>query len=203
MISITIRFGADLIGPALAGDQRAFERLFSGLEPVIRASVRRKLRDWHPAKTLGPYDNDDLAQEIWLILLKDDGKRLRAYDPNRGASLKSYVGIVAKTETGQLLRRQQAHKRGGGVQHHDLDEARGLTGGTDPEAWMIGRDLAERVRQQLLASLAPKGQLVYAHVYEDALSPAEAARLMNVTTQVVYNWQHKIRSIVRGLLPTE
>lgn len=190
---------ADLVGPALAGDRRAVARLVERLMPVIRATVRVALRK-AAHRRLGPYDGDDLAQEIWLLLIRDDGKRLRAYDPTRARTLEGYVAMIARTEATHLLKREQAARRGGGAAHDDIDDARGVSGGIDPEQATLGAELATRLRALLRDALPERGRLVFAHIYVDGRTPAEAARLMQVNTQVVYNWQHKIRGIIRDQL---
>lgn len=187
---------ADLVAPALAGDRKATARLVARLLPVIRATVRKVIRK-HEHRRIGPYDGDDLTQEIWLLLLRDDGKRLRAYDRNRAASLEGYVAMIARTEATHLVRREQTGGRGHGELQDSLDDAQHVRGGTDPEAEAISAELADRLRRRLSAELPARGQLVFALLYTDRLTPAEAAAVMKVNVQVVYNWQHKIRGIIR------
>lgn len=190
---------AALIEPALAGDRRAAARLVKRLMPVIRSTAWQVLRRNGHRRT-GPHDADDLAQAIWLLLIKDDGRRLRAYDPARARTLEGYVAMVTRTESAHILARERAARRGGDAEHTDIDDARGLAGGDHPEASAIGAELAERLRGVLRDGLSERGQLVFAHVYVDGRTPAEAAALMQVNTQVVYNWQHKIRGLIRAAL---
>ena len=70
----------------------------------------------------------------------------------------------------------------------------------NPEAQAIAQDLALRLGAHLKASLPARGQLVYRYVWEDGRSPTEIATLMNVERQVVYNWQHRVRDLVRAFL---
>ncbi|MCA9541971.1 MAG: sigma-70 family RNA polymerase sigma factor [Myxococcales bacterium] len=197
VVALVASATADLVPQALAGNRRAIARLVSALMPVIRATVRQALRRMSHRR-LGPYDGDDLSQEIWLLLIADEGRRLRAFDPTRSQSLEGYVAMVARTESTHLLRREQAARRGGAEQHTDLNHARAATEGGDPEARLIDRDLVARLRAHLHAELPDKGRLVFAHLYVDGRSPADTAALMRVNTQVVYNWQHKIRALLRA-----
>ncbi len=191
--------GAVLLDAALSGDRKAIDGLVSRLMPVVRAICRRVL-ERRAGRRLGPYDGDDLVQEVWLILMRDDAQRLRQYDAARGSSLESYVAMVARSEAAKVLRREQAAKRGGGAEIGALDDARGVAGGYDPEAVALGRSLQADLQSHLAEQLAPKGRLILRLLYADGLSPAEAAQTIGCTTQVVYNWQHKIRTLIRARL---
>jgi len=191
--------GAVLLEAALAGDRRAVDGLVQRLMPVVRAICRRVL-ERRAGRRLGPYDGDDLVQEVWLILMRDDAARLRQWDAARGSSLESYVAMVARSEASKVLRREQAVKRGGGAEIGALDGAREVAGGDDPEAVALGRSLQADLDRFLTESLAPKGRLILRLLYADGLSPAEAARAVGCTTQVIYNWQHKIRTLIRDRL---
>lgn len=190
--------GAALLQPALRGDRRAIDGLVERLMPIVRAICRRVI-DRRMGRR-GPYDGDDLVQEVWLCLMRDDAARLRQWDPARGSSLESYVAMVSRSEASKVLRREQAVKRGGDADIGALEDARGVAGGHDPEAVAVGRSLQADLDSHLAEQLAPKGRLILRLLYTDGLSPPEAARAIGCTTQVVYNWQHKIRSLIRARL---
>ncbi len=199
VILVALASGARLLDAALSGDRRAIDGLVERLMPVVRAICRRVI-ERRSGRRAGPYDGDDLVQEVWLILMRDDAERLRQWDPERGASLESYVAMVARSEAGKVLRLEQAARRGGGAEIRALDDARGVAGGHDPEAVALGRSLQADLDAHLADNLAPKGRLILRLLYSDGLSPAEAARSVGCTTQVIYNWQHKIRRLIKARL---
>lgn len=181
---------------AMGGDERAMRRLVDRLEPVIRATVWHVIRR-HAWRRIGPNDVDSLTQDIWERLLADDGKRLRAYDPNRARTLEGYVAMIARTEATHIVKREQTQSRGRGELQASIDDGCTVAADTDPEAEAIGSEVIERVHQRLDERLPEFGRLVFALLYEDDRSPAEAAAVLGVKVQVIYNWQHKIRRIVR------
>jgi RNA polymerase sigma-70 factor (ECF subfamily) len=187
-----------LIDRALAGERKAFDALAQKLLPPMRATIRFLLG--RRRGRLGPYDGDDLVQEIWLLLWRDDGRRLKAYDPSRGASLETYVSLVTRTAATNLLAREQAERRGKGKVHTDIADAHALSGTDDPEEHVLTADLRRRLWAHLQDALGPRGLLVLKFVYEDGLSVAETARAMGAKPQVVYNWQHKIRGLIRDFM---
>lgn len=136
---------------------------------------------------------------MWLSLIAEGGRKLRAFDPERG-TLEDFVGRTAEREVIDRWRRTMAEKRGGKAQAADPEAIERVEGGSDPEQKAIGQDLSERLHAHLRENLSEKGMLVFRYVFTDGRPPAEAARLMQVNVQVVYNWQHKIRGLVRTFL---
>ncbi len=187
-----------LVTRALGRDRASVRVLVRRLLPVIRAVVGHGLR-----RRGGRVQSDleDYTQDIWLALLADDGRRLRAYDPARGASFEGYVGVVAERELADRLRRETAKRRGG--DHTAVDsEALGRVPGdvADPEAATSARRQAEALRAHIDRALPERGRLVFRYLYVDGRGVAEVAAALGVKTQVVYNWQHRIRNEARTVL---
>ncbi len=188
-----------LVGRALGGHRGAMRMLVRRLVPVIRSRVSGYLT--RRGGRLGARDIDDMTQDIWLKLLEDDGRLLRAYDAERGKSLEGYVGLTCRRELWRRARALGAERRGGGQADAPLEAAASAANeGPDPEAVAVGRDLLDGLHGHLHAALSERGRLVFALVYEDQMGPAEAAEAMGVKTQVVYNWMHKIRGLTRDYL---
>ena len=189
----------DLVAPALSGDKRSLSRLVDRLLPLVRAITRRVLNRWSGSR-VGPHDGDDLVQEVWLRLFREDGARLRGFDPSRGMSFRNYIALVARTEAGQVLKREQAGKRGGGLEPVQFEEGRSAGTQGSPEEAAIARQSSADLLEHLDAHLGPKGKLVLRYIYGDGVSVNETAQAMGVKPQVVYNWQHKIRGLIRDHL---
>lgn len=190
---------ADLIRLALKGQSTAVRLMTRRLLPVIHARVGAYFSR-RAGRRVAAHDAEDLAQEIWTELLRDDGRLLRAYDPQRGKTLEGYVGLLCRRE---LWRREQEAgrlKRGSGAPADDLDDVPVPDGLPGPERDVLGRDLAATLRAHLHAVLPPRGRAVLAFVFEDELDPKEAASALGVELQVVYNWQHRIRQESRAFL---
>jgi len=77
------------------GAWQAFVRRYAGL---IVAAVRAVARDTG--------DVEDLAQEVFLRLCKDDFRLLRSYDPSR-AGLSTWITIVARSTARDAMRRKR------------------------------------------------------------------------------------------------
>ena len=193
-----------LIRAAIAGDEAARMLLGKRIRPVLRARVRQFLKGRRPPR-LGPDDCEDLMQLIWLRLTENRGRLLRQFDPERGMGLEGFVGLIARRELYRRQRELQAQRRGGGDTPVELAQA-----GSEPaaDAACPERRVAEREQVDLLVrhlgqQLPARGKLIFSALYVDELSVAETARMLNVQTQVVYNWQHRIRVLARAYLTGE
>jgi len=188
-----------LIRKALGGRKGALRILVRRLLPVIRARARDYLN--RRGGSLGPHEVDDLMQDVWLALVADDGRLLRAYDASRGKTLEGYVGLIARREFWKRAQQQQAEKRGGGQADVALEDPAVVEGrATDPELRACTAELVEHLEVHLLSVLPERGQLVMRCLYTDGMEPKETSTALGVSVQVVYNWQHRIRKAVREFL---
>jgi len=187
-----------LLDQVIRGRPAAVRLVARRLLPVIQGRVRRALRRLTPAHL---DDADDVVQKIWVVLLKDDGRQLKAYDAARGLSLEAYVGMIAEREVRNHIQHESASTRRPEAGHLSLDEVSDVPAARpDPEALVLSADLAARLDAHLMDALGPKGQAVLRLVYGDACPPEQAARLLGCNLQVVYNWQHRIRTLARAFV---
>ena len=77
------------------GAWEAFVRRYAGL---VAAAVRGVARE--------PAEVEDLAQEVFLRLCKDEFRLLRSYDPAR-AGLSTWITIVARSTARDAMRRHR------------------------------------------------------------------------------------------------
>ena len=191
-----------LIELALRGRRAAVRSLTRRLLPVVHARVNVYFSR-RGGQMMDGQDAHDLAQDAWLRLFANDGALLRAYDPERGKSLEGYVGMLVRRELWIAAERAGRAKRGGGERGAELNDQTTAGGVDDPERTLVERDLLDRVWAYLESQLPARGALVLRLLYEDDVKPAEAAELMGVKLQVVYNWQHKIRGLARSWYATQ
>ena len=94
-----------LVQRCLAGDQEAWAGLFQEHQPRLLARLRRRFG--------GGRRSADLAEEaaalFWTMLVERDYRRLRCYDPQRGA-LATFLNTVAGHVAGRLYRTQVARR---------------------------------------------------------------------------------------------
>jgi RNA polymerase sigma factor (sigma-70 family) len=154
----------------------AFVRRYGGL---VVAAVRGV------ASVYG--DVEDLTQDVFVRLCKDDFRLLRSYDPAR-ASLSTWITIVARSTARDRLRRRRPESV-------PIDAV--------PEA-QLAIDPVEPVEKLKLpeALLSPRQREILAMLYDREMEVAEIARALGIDPQTVRSAHHKamlkLRAHFRG-----
>jgi len=154
----------------------AFVRRYGGL---VVAAVRGV------ASVYG--DVEDLTQDVFVRLCKDDFRLLRSYDPAR-ASVSTWITIVARSTARDGLRRRRPESV-------PIDAV--------PEA-QLAIDPVEPVEKLKLpeALLSPRQREILAMLYDREMEVAEIARALGIDPQTVRSAHHKamlkLRAHFRG-----
>jgi len=143
----------------------AFVRRYGGL---VVAAVR--------GVAMAQPEVEDLTQDVFVRLCKDDFRLLRSYDPTR-ASLSTWITIVARSTARDGLRRRRAEAV-------PLDAV--------PEA-QLAIDPVEPVQKLKLpeALLSPRQREILAMLYDRDMDVAEIARALGIDPQTVRSSHHK------------
>jgi len=143
----------------------AFVRRYGGL---VVAAVR--------GVAMAQPEVEDLTQEVFVRLCKDDFRLLRSYDPER-ASLSTWITIVARSTARDGLRRRRAETV-------PLDAV--------PEA-QLAIDPVEPVEKLKLpeALLSPRQREILAMLYDREMDVAEIACALGIDPQTVRSAHHK------------
>jgi RNA polymerase sigma factor (sigma-70 family) len=165
-------------------------------ERLIISCVVKALRRY--GATFSRDDLDDLVGDVWLVLLRDDMKKLRQYDATRGFRIASFLGLVATNATIDHLRARQAES----TPLDDVIEDYASLRAEAPRDVVEARQEAELARAAL-AQLSGEERAFVVDCFRDEVAPEELARSLGVTTNTVYSRKFKIREklqkIVRSL----
>jgi RNA polymerase sigma factor (sigma-70 family) len=147
------------------GAWHAFVRRYAGL---VVAAVRGVTRETSEV--------EDLTQDVFLRLCKDDFRLLRSYDPAR-AGLSTWITIVARSTARDALRR----RRPVAVPIEDVPEAR------------LAVDAVEPVRKLKLpeALLSPRQREILTMLYDREMEVSEIAGALGIDPQTVRSAHHK------------
>lgn len=143
----------------------AFVRRYGGL---VVAAVR--------GVAMAQGELEDLTQEVFVRLCKDDFRLLRSYDPAR-ASLSTWLTIVARSTARDGLRRRRADAV-------PIDAV--------PEA-QLAVDPVEPVERLKLpdALLSPRQREILTMLYDREMDVAEIAKALGIDPQTVRSAHHK------------
>jgi RNA polymerase sigma factor (sigma-70 family) len=133
-------------------------------------------------------DIEDLTQDVFIRLCKDDFRLLRTYDPGR-ASVSTWITIVARSTARDGLRR----RRGESVPIDAVPEAQ------------LAIDPVEPVQKLKLpeALLSPRQREILAMLYDREMDVAEIARALAIDPQTVRSAHHKAMIKLRAHFKAE
>jgi RNA polymerase sigma factor (sigma-70 family) len=159
------------------GTWEVFVRRYAGL---VVAAVRGVARD--------AAEIEDLTQEVFLRLCKDDFRLLRSYDPAR-AGLSTWITIVARSTARDALRRFRPVS----VPIDALPEGR------------LAIDPVEPVQKLKLpdALLSPRQREILTMLYDNEMEVAEVALALGIDPQTVRSAHHKAMLKLRAHFKAE
>lgn len=187
---------AALIAAVLAEKPGAWTGFFRRYERLITSCVRRVLLRYGAFHS--EEDIEDLVSQTALNLVKDNYKKLRAFEPERGYRLSSWVGLMATNTAHDALRARPpaaySLDEGDEGKGHDLaaDEV-------DP-AERIFREQQSRYLEDAVRQLSQTEQLFVRYYFEDELPPEQIAELMQISVNTVYSRKNKVREKLRQIV---
>ncbi|HTT80419.1 MAG TPA: sigma-70 family RNA polymerase sigma factor [Stellaceae bacterium] len=171
----------DVVSSALlSGDGAAWEAFVRQYGGLIVAAVRGV------APSHG--DIEDLTQDVFVRLCKDDFRLLRSYDPAR-AGLSTWLTIVARSTARDALRRRRVEA----VPLDAVAEARLAVAPVEP---------VERVKLPE-ALLSPRQREILGMLYDRDMDVAEIARALGIDPQTVRSAHHKAMLKLRAHFKAE
>jgi RNA polymerase sigma factor (sigma-70 family) len=164
----------------LHGDPEAWEDFVRRYGGLIVAAVRGL------ASAQG--EIEDLTQDVFVRLCKDDFRLLCSYDPAR-AALSTWLTIVARSTARDALRRKRA-------------EAVPIE--TVPEGRLAVEPVEPPIRLKLPeALLSPRQREILAMLYDREMEVAEIARVLGIDAQTVRSAHHKAMVKLRAHFRTD
>ncbi|MBC8412961.1 MAG: sigma-70 family RNA polymerase sigma factor [Nitrospira sp.] len=187
-----------LIKNCISGDPEAknsFIDQFSGLlYKYIRTTLELYCKDYLNE------DLEDLHNDIFLSLLKDDCRKLKMYRGDNGCSVASWLRIIAVNTTINFATRSKTT-----VSLDDqLTDRQSIAEKTPSPAKNADEILLKREEAELfnraLQKLSPDDRLVIKYRYMKDQSPEEIAVLMHTTPNAVYSKLSRARKKLASMV---
>jgi RNA polymerase sigma factor (sigma-70 family) len=162
------------------GEKGAWEAFVRRYAVLVAAAVRGVARD--------PGEVEDLSQEVFLRLCRNDFRLMRSYDPAR-AGLSTWLTIVARSTARDAMRRHRPVV----VPIEAVPESR------------LAVDPVEPVRKLKLpeALLSPRQRQILSMLYDREMEVAEIAAALGIDPQTVRSAHHKAMLKLRAHFKTE
>jgi RNA polymerase sigma factor (sigma-70 family) len=197
LASLQIGEARDLIRDALERQPAAVRTLVDRLSPVIERKVAATLWRRTPGRDVRQ-EVRDMTQAVFVSLFEDDAKALRAWDPDRGAPLESFVSLLAHRQVISILRRGRTSPW-----PDEPTEAERLERLTPtelgPESVIASREhltvLLDRIREEL----SPLGLELFQRLIVDEEPLAEIAAKVQKSEQALYQWRSRLLRQIRIL----
>ena len=177
----------DLLQIVLTGNEQAWGEMLRRFRGLIFSCITKVLCRYE--SVISSEAVNEVFSDVCLNLLRNDMKKLRAYDPNKGSKLGSWIGLITVHSTYDHLRvtaRQPMLDRLDGVLDREDHRQGPLDDLLDKERWGIVGQLAQgfsRTDRRFLDLYYGRG-----------MTPAEVAHHMNISVKTVYSKKHKIRN---------
>jgi RNA polymerase sigma-70 factor (ECF subfamily) len=188
-----------LIADALGGSKVATRRLYDLVRPEIASEIGHRLARVAPTQgRSATQERDDLVQHVFVSLWEKDGELLRRWDPARGRSLASYVRLIARSRTLDVLR--SPTRSPWQMQPMTDDE---LEGGSDPQpaaqAKVVhAREQLAKVQRLLALKFSARDWSLFYALLVDERATKDVADELGMTPAAVYQWRSRFG---RGTLP--
>jgi RNA polymerase sigma-70 factor (ECF subfamily) len=188
------------VNKALAGDTRARRRLVDVLQPAIQGRVVQELfrRRALALRRDVRQEVDDMTQQVFVSLLEDGGRALRAWSPARGLSLVDFVGLLTARQVASILRsgRRSPWKEDSAAE----DVFRAIAAADPgPEVLAAARDLGETIIERLRDELSPKGLALFELIFVREAETQEVAEAYGMSMESVYAWRSRIGRLTRRI----
>jgi RNA polymerase sigma-70 factor (ECF subfamily) len=188
-----------LIDRALDGDAEGARLLVRLLMPVVHARAARMLvrRRGGSGRDVRQ-DVEDVAQEVFSALFEDGGRILRLWDPSRGLSLASYVGLIAEREVASILRSgKRSPWKETATDLDDLDRELGHVADAEPR--IASREQLARLMDRLQEALSPRGLELFHRLIVEEEAVENVCKTTGMTSDAVYAWKSRLAKTVRKL----
>jgi RNA polymerase sigma factor (sigma-70 family) len=164
----------------LRGERGAWQAFVSRYAGLVVAAVRGVARE--------AAEVEDLTQEVFLRLCKDDFRLLRTFDPAR-AGLSTWITIVARSTARDAMRRHRPVF----VPIETVPEGR------------LAIDPVEPVRKLKLpeALLSPRQREILTMLYDREMEVFEVAAALGIDPQTVRSAHHKAMVKLRAYFKAE
>jgi RNA polymerase sigma-70 factor (ECF subfamily) len=186
---------------ALRGDPAARTALVRALLPVAHVRVYRTLQT-HGATARGRclrQEIEDLTQDAMVALFEEDGRVLRGWDPTRGLSFLSYVGLVVERMVAYRLRSKRLSPwTADPTDLGALIAAVGVDAGH--ERRIASRETLDRVWRALKDELSPRGRDIFHRLIVEGQTAEAVGARFGLRADAIYAWRSRFLKRARLVL---
>ncbi len=183
----------DLVARMLNDDARAWRFFTTQYSRVIFGCIRRVLSRF--ARVTGDHDVDEVYARFCYELLANDRKKLRCFDPSKGGSLSTWIGLLAKNSTYDYLRRIKRDRVCEPMPETDIME----TSEVSPFEQVALQQRAS-LTAHILENLSERDREFVDLYFAQGMNADEIAQRMKISVKTVYTKRHKITARLEAMM---
>ena len=178
-----------LIASCVKGEKASWDNFVLQYSALVYHTIRKSFALHH-----AQFNDDvveDLYQEFFVSILRDDFKKLRQFKGERGCTLASWVRLVTVRMTIDFLRKHEP----------DYAQVSDDIRSTCPD---LAESLVSRQREasllQAIQSLPPRDRLILQLSFRENLPPQDIAGTLKMSVNAVYTQKSRILDKLRDIL---
>jgi RNA polymerase sigma factor (sigma-70 family) len=178
-----------LLAGCLNGEKAAWDSFVLQYSNLVYHTIKKTLSLHHAE----PRANlvDDLYQEFFVSLLRNECKKLRQFRGARGCSLASWLRLLTVRLTIDFLRKQAP----------TLSEVASAMSRHSPDSTEVFiNEEQERLLNQAIQSLSPRDRILLDLCYRQAMASEEVAALLKTSVNAVYAQKSRLLERIREVL---
>ncbi len=179
----------NLLRGCLKGEKSAWDAFVNQYSGLAYYAIKKTLSLYHVE--LRADIVEDLFQDFFLSLMRDDFRKLRQFRAERGTSLASWLRVIISRQTIDFLRRQNDPVS------RDIDTLH--LSQPDPGDSQIDEEQI-RLLSQALETLPSRDRLFVQLYFYRGLPPQEIAAILRVSVGAVYTLKSRVLDKLRETL---
>lgn len=192
------RWTAASVSGAFVGARPRADALARALLVLLPPLAARELVPWSGHYRRSPASLcEDVVQDVMLKLFAERGRVLRAWDPDRGLTLRGFLRRVVRFHVLQLFRSSVKNPWRDRLTESQLEVA-----GEESDAILHQLWLWE-IRDLLLAEESDHGRALYMGLFVEHRSAEDVGEQHNMTRDAVYQWRSRFKRRAGRLLAEE
>ena len=178
-----------LIAGCLRSEKAAWDSFVLQYSNLVYHTIKKTLNLHHAEPRADLVE--DLYQEFFLSLLRNDYKKLRQFRGAHGCSLASWLRLLTARLTIDFLRKQAptSGEVAGAMSRHIPDPAEPLL-----------NEQQESLLNQAIQTLSPRDRILLDLCYRQALASEQIAALLKTSVNAVYAQKSRVLEKIREVL---
>lgn len=183
----------DLVARLLADEPAAWRYFTAEYSRVIVGCIRRVLARF--TRVTSDHDVDEVYARFCFELLANDRRKLRAFDPEKGGRLGTWVGLLAKNATYDYLRRLKRDRV-----CEPLPESDTLQSDSESPFEQVVLQQRAALTSATLRLLSDRDRQFVELYFAEGMEAEDIAKIMNISVKTVYTKRHKITARLEAMM---